>query len=118
MQPALNTYDYLGTLTQLHIDPTHLSVSPGTQAHLRVLRQVTVVGLTYGGWGVAKYGSAPVKVDALDFWCDRLRELMRQISVQQTSCRGKTVPSAFVTFRWVVAAVASCQGASMMSVCV
>ncbi|GFH18694.1 uncharacterized protein HaLaN_15542 [Haematococcus lacustris] len=61
--------------------------------------QVTVIGPTLGAWGIKNYGVKPVKVDAITFWSDRLRQLADQIHVSQANCLQRPVPSAFVTFQ-------------------
>ncbi len=34
-------------------------------------RQVKVVGSSMGPWGIERYGTKSIKVDAITFWCDR-----------------------------------------------
>jgi len=48
--------------------------------------QVRVVGAQYGKWGREKYGVKPQKVDALEFYPDRLRELWERIQEEQVCC--------------------------------
>ena len=45
--------------------------------------QVRVIGARYGKWGREKYGAKPQKVDALEFYPDRLRELWDRIQEEQ-----------------------------------
>ncbi len=45
--------------------------------------QVRVIGARYGKWGRDKYGAKPQKVDALEFYPDRLRELWDRIQEEQ-----------------------------------
>lgn len=47
------------------------------------LMQVRVTGAQYGKWGKDKYGLKPQKLDALDFYPDRLRELWRAMQEEQ-----------------------------------
>ncbi|GLC42966.1 hypothetical protein PLESTB_000281900 [Pleodorina starrii] len=39
-----------------------------------------------------------VKVDAVEFWLERLKHLREKIKVEQARCKRKMAPSAFVTF--------------------
>lgn len=48
--------------------------------------QVRVTGAQYGKWGREKYGLKPQKVDALEFYPDRLQELWRNIQEEQVGC--------------------------------
>lgn len=57
-----------------------------------------VLGVKYGNWGKEKYGVKPVKVDALEWYRDRLTELWRLIGEEQQKALGTYWPSAFVTF--------------------
>jgi hypothetical protein len=61
--------------------------------------QVTVIGLQFGQWGIEKYGAAARKVDALDFYADRLQKLRSLVVEQQEVARDMFVPTAFVTFK-------------------
>ena len=45
--------------------------------------QVRVSGAQYGKWGREKYGLKPQKIDALEFYPDRLRELWARIQEEQ-----------------------------------
>lgn len=45
-----------------------------------------MTGAQYGKWGRDKYGVKPKKVDALEFYPDRLQELWRQIQEEQVLC--------------------------------
>ncbi|CAK0785988.1 hypothetical protein CVIRNUC_009201 [Coccomyxa viridis] len=62
-------------------------------------QKVRVNGILYGGWGRENYGTKPIKVEALEFWPARMKELRRLIFEEQQKAREKTVPAAFVTFR-------------------
>ena len=81
---------------------------PGLQCVLTVVRlmQVRVTGAQYGKWGREKYGIKPQKLDALDFYPDRLQELWRNIQEEQVSpvvasqpllCNGRLVTSSTVS---------------------
>lgn len=45
-----------------------------------------VTGAKYGKWGRDKYGIKPQKLDALEFYPDRLQELWRAMQEEQVSC--------------------------------
>lgn len=45
--------------------------------------QVRVTGAQYGKWGREKYGLKPQKLDALEFYPDRLKELWSNIQKEQ-----------------------------------
>ena len=45
--------------------------------------QVRVTGAQYGKWGREKYGLKPQKLDALEFYPDRLKELWSSIQKEQ-----------------------------------
>ena len=68
---------------QLHLQPgvTWLCCT----VTLVYLMQVRVTGAQYGKWGKQKYGLKPQKLDALDFYPDRLRELWRAMQEEQVS---------------------------------
>jgi len=62
---------------------------------------VTVFGPSMGKWGIEKYGVKPIKVLALQFWPERLKELVNninEITRNRTNDTENEVPSAFVTF--------------------
>lgn len=48
-----------------------------------------MTGAQYGKWGREKYGVKPQKLDALDFYPDRLRELWRAMQEEQVSFERK-----------------------------
>ena len=58
-----------------------------------------VIGKTMGAWGSEKYGLKPKKVDAFEFFCDRLEHLRGEVLREQEDARSHPVPSAFVSFR-------------------
>lgn len=60
------------------------------------------MGPQYGMWGLRKYGTTLVNVDALVFWPDRLTCLADLIKTEQERAHKLAVPSAFVTFRSAV----------------
>ncbi|KAK9843537.1 hypothetical protein WJX81_008012 [Elliptochloris bilobata] len=65
-------------------------------------RKMTVLGLTYGSWGIDRYGTKPTQVDALAFYADRLRELLSQIAAEKETAmppNESAMPSALTTFR-------------------
>ncbi|KAL4853137.1 CSC1-like protein [Chlorella vulgaris] len=64
-------------------------------------KKVTVIGATMGAWGREKYGMKPTKVDAFEFYRDRLTELRRGILEEQGKAQAphSVFPAAFVTFR-------------------
>ncbi|CAL5228475.1 g11617 [Coccomyxa viridis] len=68
-------------------------------------QKVNVNGMMYGGWGRENYGTTPTKVDALEFWPARMKELRRLILEEQQKALKKTVPCAFVTFKHHVSQV-------------
>lgn len=45
--------------------------------------QVRVVGAQYGQWGRSRYGMKPTKVDALEFYPERLEQLWKEIQEEQ-----------------------------------
>ena len=61
--------------------------------------QVRVVGPLLGPWGKERYGSKPVKVDALEFYPAHMMELRRQIREAEPQAHADFYPSSFVTFR-------------------
>ena len=66
------------------------------------LLQVTVVGLKYGDWATAKYGTGPTRVDALDFAVEKLKALHKECLKHQKDClppNEKVMPAAFITFK-------------------
>ncbi|KAK9845039.1 hypothetical protein WJX74_009951 [Apatococcus lobatus] len=63
-------------------------------------KQVRVIGLRYGSWGLQKYGKKPVKVDALEFWPARLEHLQHEIKAEQPHAEDATLSNAFVTFKY------------------
>lgn len=64
-------------------------------------KKLTVLGAAMGAWGREKYGMKPVKVDAFEFYRDRLTELRRAIHEEQGKAQeaSNVFPSAFVTFK-------------------
>lgn len=56
--------------------------------------QVRVTGAQYGKWGREKYGVKPQKLDALEFYPDRLQELWRNIQEEQVGCCDSLVACA------------------------
>ncbi|DBA75042.1 hypothetical protein WJX77_009599 [Trebouxia sp. C0004] len=60
---------------------------------------VRVIGARYGKWGRDRYGAKPQKVDALEFYPDRLRELWDRIQEEQGKAKDKALSTAFVTFK-------------------
>lgn len=64
-----------------------------------VWMQTTVLGATLGPWGKEKYGLKPKKVDALEWYVDRMTELRARILEEQTAAKSKFTSSAFVTFK-------------------
>ncbi|KAL3133713.1 hypothetical protein ABBQ32_008207 [Trebouxia sp. C0010 RCD-2024] len=66
---------------------------------LKKRTMVRVTGAQYGKWGREKYGLKPQKVDALEFYPDRLQELWRNIQEEQGAAKSKALPTAFVTFK-------------------
>lgn len=58
-----------------------------------------VVGKTMGKWGTERYGLKPKKVDAFEFYCDRLAHLREEIAKEQKAAKAKPLPSAFVQFK-------------------
>ena len=84
---------------------------------IKKIAQVTVFGPSMGKWGIEKYGVKPIKMSVLEFWPERLKELLRNIT-EITGGRSseeegptennentrdakneKAVPSAFVKFK-------------------
>eukprot|EP00887_Chlorella_sp_A99_P001230 scaffold14.g1230.t1 len=61
--------------------------------------RITVVPLSLGRWGLERYGSKPVRVDALPYYRERLLALRRQVGAAQAAARRTATPSAFVTFK-------------------
>lgn len=59
----------------------------------------TVNGVLLGAWGREKYGLKPAKVDAFEFFVDRLSYLKEEIEEARTQAKGKHKPAAFVTFK-------------------
>ncbi|PSC73975.1 ERD4-related membrane isoform B [Micractinium conductrix] len=78
-------------------------------------KKVTVIGAKMGEWGKTKYGLKPKKVEALEFYCDRLTELRRLVLAEQEAARSpdNLYPSAFVTFKRRVSQVVASR--TMMS---
>ncbi|KAK9852109.1 hypothetical protein WJX84_005426 [Apatococcus fuscideae] len=62
-------------------------------------KQVRVIGVRYGSWGMQKYGKKPVKVDQLDFWPARLTQLRQEITAEQPRVQDMPLPNAFITFK-------------------
>lgn len=60
--------------------------------------QKTVIGKTMGAWGSEKYGLKPQKVDAFEFYVERLQYLHEEVLSEQTAAKTKALPSAFVSF--------------------
>lgn len=61
--------------------------------------QKTVIGKTMGAWGSEKYGMKPKKVDAFEFYVDRLQYLREEVLSEQKAAKNNALPSAFVSFR-------------------
>ena len=61
-------------------------------------KMITVIGAKMGAWGRDKYGLKPAKVDAFEFYQERLTYLKEQIAVAQVDAKQKVWPSSFVTF--------------------
>lgn len=59
---------------------------------------ITVLGVKMGAWGREKYGMKPQKVDALEFYSDRLTQLKTEITAAQEQAKTQVWPTAFVTF--------------------
>ena len=76
-----------------------LSISKFTKGKKVKIQKKTVLGSTLGEWGKEKYGVKPKKVDAFEFYADRLTFLREQIKEEQEKARSKHYASAFVTFK-------------------
>ncbi|GFR49707.1 hypothetical protein Agub_g11860 [Astrephomene gubernaculifera] len=63
-------------------------------------KQLTILCALYGDWEYVKKHNTKwfVKVDAVEFWLERLRFLRERIKVEQEIAMRKIAPSAFVTF--------------------
>jgi hypothetical protein len=61
-------------------------------------KTMTVIGAKLGAWGREKYGLKPVKVDALEYYQDRLAYLQSEIDTAQMEAKKGVWPSSFVTF--------------------
>ncbi|KAL4515648.1 hypothetical protein Ndes2437B_g07075 [Nannochloris sp. 'desiccata'] len=61
-------------------------------------KMMTVIGAKLGAWGREKYGLKPTKVDALEFYQDRLAYLKTEIDTAQIEAKKSVWPSSFVTF--------------------
>lgn len=61
-------------------------------------KMMTVIGAKMGEWGRTKYGLKPVKVNAFDFYTDRLTYLREEITKAQGEAKEKVYPTAFITF--------------------
>jgi hypothetical protein len=61
-------------------------------------KTATVIGAKMGPWGREKYGLKPKKMDALEFYGERLDGLKTLIADAQMEARGRVWPTAFVTF--------------------
>jgi hypothetical protein len=61
-------------------------------------KMMTVIGAKFGAWGREKYGLNPTKVDALEFYQDRLAYLKTEIDTAQIEAKKSVWPSSFVTF--------------------
>lgn len=62
--------------------------------------QVSAVGASLGS--LEKYGTAPVRVDALTFYQERLPVLLQNMKSARKACLPpdeKNMPAAFVTFK-------------------
>lgn len=57
--------------------------------------QVRVIGAQYGAWGRSRYGVKPQKVDALEFYPERLQELWKQIQEEQVTALCCKTPASF-----------------------
>jgi len=62
-------------------------------------KMMTVIGAKLGAWGREKYGLSPVKVDALEYYQDRLAYLKTEIDTAQMEAKTRVWPSSFVTFK-------------------
>ena len=62
-------------------------------------QKVLVTGPTMGAWGMEKYGKKPQKVDAFEFYIDRLEYLRSEILKEQMEAKQKEYPAAFVSFK-------------------
>lgn len=77
-----------------------VNVSQHLNAKKKVKPQkVLVTGPTMGAWGTEKYGKKPKKVDAFEFYIDRLEYLRSEILKEQVEAKKKDYSSAFVTFK-------------------
>ena len=72
-------------------------------------RMSTVTGATMGEWGREKYGLKPKKVDAFEFYVDRLEYLRAEILKEQESAKKKYHPASFVVFKTQKAQVVASQ---------
>jgi len=68
-----------------------------------------VVPLAYGGWGTARYGLRPRKVDAVQHWSAWAEELRRRVAEAAGAAASKPTAAAFVSFRsrWTTAVAAT-----------
>ncbi|KAI8112616.1 hypothetical protein M9434_003937 [Picochlorum sp. BPE23] len=77
-----------------------VNVSQHMNAKKKVKPQkVLVAGPTMGKWGMEKYGKKPQKVDAFEFYVDRLEYLRSEILKEQVEAKKKEYPAAFVSFK-------------------
>lgn len=61
-------------------------------------KKLTVIGAKLGPWGREKYGLKPKKVDAFEYYQDRLAFLWSEIEAAQEEAKTAVWPTAFVTF--------------------
>ena len=57
--------------------------------------------MKYGDWATEKYGSGPVRVDALEFMVERVKQLEKDCDRLGKDClppNERVMPAAFVTF--------------------
>ncbi|KAK9811621.1 hypothetical protein WJX72_007134 [[Myrmecia] bisecta] len=71
-----------------------------SRRHITIKRRmVTVLGVKHGSWGRERFGKRPSRVDALEYYPAKLRELVRLMEERQRAARQRFVPTAFVTFK-------------------
>ncbi|KAL4447960.1 hypothetical protein ABPG75_005179 [Micractinium tetrahymenae] len=96
LDPVVEEYRTLVRSTEELLD--HYLFLKARHRDIKVIK-VAVVPAALGAWGLRKYGPAPLRVNALQHYRDRLVELRRLIAEERELALQRVLPSAFVTFK-------------------
>lgn len=110
LDPLVATYQKMKSNAERAVDVALTRAHAGKKMKPKTTR---VIGATMGQWGKDKYGTKPKKVDAFEYYADRMEHLWGCIQDEQENARRHAFPSAFVTFKKRTAQVVA--GGALMS---